>query len=92
MQRDHTRLRQALSDPANGPYAVTKMRELLLEALLDWPMERYDVAEYLLPHGLPIRKGARNAIEGLLRLLATAEAGAVSDILKMAKMSELLTN
>lgn len=90
MQHDFTKLRQALRDPADGPYAVAKMRELLLEALQAWPLERYQVADHLLPHGSPIRKGARGAIEGLLASITAPEASAVNDILKFSKMCELL--
>ncbi|MDH1143310.1 MULTISPECIES: hypothetical protein [Pseudomonas] len=92
MQHDFTKLRQALRDPADGPYAVAKMRELLLEALQAWPLERYQVADYLIPHGSPIRKGARGAIEGLLACITVPEASAVNDILKFSKMCELLNN
>ncbi|WP_444756566.1 hypothetical protein [Pseudomonas sp. A014] len=90
MQHDFTKLRQALRDPADGPYAVAKMRELLLEALQSWPLERYQVADHLLPHGSPIRKGARNAIAGLLGVITGDQARAVNDILKFSKMCELL--
>ncbi|MFJ4390943.1 hypothetical protein [Pseudomonas soli] len=93
MQHDFTKLRQALRDPADGPYAVAKMRELLLEALQAWPIERYHVADYLLPHGRPIRKGARGAIEGLLAFITTRhEVSGVNDILKFSEMCELLSN
>lgn len=92
MQHDFTKLRQALRDPADGPYAVAKMRELLLEALQAWPIERYHVADYLLPHGSLIRKGARGAIEALLAFITVSEASAVSDILKISKICEMLNN
>lgn len=92
MQHDFTKLRQALRDPADGPYAVAKMRELLLEALQAWPIERYHVADYLLPHGRPIRKSARGAIEGLLAFITGCEASGVNDILKFSEMCELLNN
>ncbi|HBO4168677.1 hypothetical protein [Pseudomonas aeruginosa] len=92
MQHDFTKLRQALRDPADGPYAVAKMRELLLEALQAWPIERYQVADYLLPHGSPIRKGARGAIEGLLGFITGPQAIAVNDILKVTEVWELLNN
>lgn len=92
MQHDFTKLRQALRDPADGPYAVAKMRELLLEALQAWPLEKYHVADYLLPHGSLIRKGARGAIDGLLAFITAPEASAANDILKISKMCELLNN
>lgn len=92
MEHDFTKLRQALRDPADGPYAIAKMRELLLEALQAWPLERYHVADYLLPHGRSIRKGARGAIEGLLASITGPETSPVNDILKFSKMCELLNN
>ncbi len=66
MKRDFTRLKQILDDPADGPYAIEKMRGLLLEALEDWPNEKYRVADYLLPWGRPIRKSSRDTIGQLL--------------------------
>ncbi len=92
MQHDFTKLRQALRDPADGPNAVANMRELLLEALQAWPLERYKVADYLLPHGSPIRKGARSAIEALLASISGPEASKVNDILRFSKMCELLNS
>lgn len=69
MQRDFAKLRQALKDPADGPYAVGKMRELLVDLLRDYPRERYQVADLLLPHGRPISQNSRKVVDCLIDVL-----------------------
>ncbi len=69
MQRDFAKLRQALKDPADGPYAVGKMRELLVDLLRDYPRERYQVADLLLPHGRPISQNSRKVVDYLIDVL-----------------------
>lgn len=69
MQRDFAKLRQALKDPADGPYAVGKMRELLVDLLRDYPSERYQVADLLLPHGRPISQNSRKVVDCLIDVL-----------------------
>ncbi|MBS6036502.1 MULTISPECIES: hypothetical protein [Pseudomonas] len=69
MQQDFTKLRQALKDSADGPYAVGKMRELLVELLRDYPRERYQVADLLLPHGRPINQNSRKVVKYLIEQL-----------------------
>lgn len=90
MQRDFTKLRQALHDPADGPYALEKIRGLLLEALQGWPEEKYGTADYLLPWGRPVAKRSRVTIENLLFFVEAPEATSTKSIFKMAKMCELL--
>jgi hypothetical protein len=90
MPHDFTKLRQALQDPADGPYALIKMRELLIEALRGWPGENYQTADYLLPWGQLITIRARSAIEGLLDTISGGHVSAETNILKLAKMCELL--
>lgn len=65
MQHNFAKLRQALQDPADGPYALIKMRELLIEALRDFPEERYQVADLLLAQGRPISQSSRRVIDCL---------------------------
>ena len=69
MQRDFAKLRQTLKDPADGPYAVGKMRELLVDLLRDYPRERYQVADLLLPHGRPISQNSRKVVDYLIDVL-----------------------
>jgi len=90
MQHDFAKLRQALQDPADGPYALEGMRELLIEALRDWPGERYQTADYLLPWGRKITTRARSTIEGLLTTIGGRHIVSEDNILKIAKMCELL--
>ncbi|WP_348971413.1 hypothetical protein [Pseudomonas atacamensis] len=90
MQHDLTKLRHALQNPADGPYALERMRNLLLEALHDWPVEKYHTADYLLPWGRPIAKRSRRTIEGLLSIVEDPGVKLGSSILKLTKMCELL--
>ncbi|MBX8510274.1 hypothetical protein K5D34_11355 [Pseudomonas cichorii] len=69
MKHDFTKLKRALQYPADGLYALEKIRGMLLEALEDWPTEKYQVADYLLPWGQPIKKSSRNTIAHLLNLI-----------------------
>lgn len=90
MQHDFTKLRLALQDQADGHYALERMRELLIQTLKDWPEERYHVADYLLPWGLPITARSRKTIEGLLAIVGTPRSGRENSILKLTKMCELI--
>ena len=55
MQLEFTKLRLALADPADGPYALVEKRNLLINALKNWPNECYPIADLLLPHGPHVR-------------------------------------
>ena len=90
MLHDFTKLRHALQDPADGPYALERMRSLLLEALQDWPVEKYHTADYLLPWGRPIKKRSRGTIEGLLSIVEDPEVKLGSSILELTEMCEML--
>lgn len=90
MQYNFTKLKQALQDPADGPYALERVRLLLLEALQDWPLEKYLTTDYLLPWGRPIAKRSRCTIEGLLIFIESPAARSTRSIFKMAKMLELV--
>ena len=89
MQRDFTRLRQALKDPADGPYALCTMRELFIEALDSFPKERYQVADLLLPPGQPICQRSRRVIDYLIEDLEKSTT-VPDDILFLAKACELM--
>lgn len=89
MQRDLSKLMQALQDPADGPYAVSKMREPLIELLRDYPKERYQVADLLLPPGQPIGQRSRRVIAYLIEVLENS-ATAPGDILLLAGACELM--
>lgn len=69
MQHKFTKLRQALADPADGPYALGRLRELLIDALEHWPSQRYAIADLYLPHGKPVTGKARQMIETLVCML-----------------------
>ena len=90
MKRDFSRLRCALENPADGLYALEKIRGLLLEALEDWPSERYQVADYLLPWGRPIRKSSRNTIDHLLNHINDQAIGGAKGILKPMELIDFL--
>lgn len=90
MKSEFTRLRHILEDPADGPYALEKMRGLLLEALEDWPNEKYKVADYLLPWGRPIRKRSRNTIQHLLNHINDQTDGDAKGILKPMGLIDFL--
>jgi len=89
MQNNFAKLRQALQDPADGPYALIKMRERLIEALRDFPAERYQVADLLLAQGRPISQNSRRVIGYLIEALEnnTIDPG---DILDLAEMLRLM--
>lgn len=89
MQRDFANLKQAVQNPADGPYAVGKMRELLVDLLRDYPKERYQVADLLLPFGQPIRQRSRRVIDHLIEAFETGEP-APEDILAFAGAIELM--
>lgn len=90
MQHDFKKLRLVLQDQADGPYALERMRELLIQTLKDWPQERYHVVDYLLPWGRPIAARSRKTIEGLLAIVDTLPSGSETSILKLTKMCELI--
>lgn len=90
MKREFTRLRHILEDQADGPYALEKMRGLLLEALENWPNERYQVADVLLPWGRSIRKSSRNTIEHLLNHINDQTDGDAKGILKPMELIDFL--
>jgi hypothetical protein len=45
------------------------MRELLVDLLRDYPRERYQVADLLLPHGRPISQNSRKVVDYLIDVL-----------------------
>lgn len=90
MQHDFTKLRQALQDPADGPYSLIKMRELLIHALHAWPAGKYQVVDFLLPHGTSINQRSRRVIEGLLASIGSSPFDTEVNILMRAEMCELL--
>ncbi|MFU0839130.1 MAG: hypothetical protein ACFWUJ_11600 [Pseudomonas fragi] len=68
MQLDFIKLRQALLDPADGPYALAKMRELLIHSLeKKWPSEAYRAADLLLPWSGNITALSRDHIAWFVR-------------------------
>jgi hypothetical protein len=69
MQRDFAKLRQALQDPADGPYALTRMRELLVGVLVDWPDDAYKVADLFLPWSGRISQRSRDDIAWLMHAM-----------------------
>ncbi|MDN5391397.1 MULTISPECIES: hypothetical protein [Pseudomonas] len=69
MQLEFTKLRLALADPADGPYALVEKRNLLINALKNWPNECYPIADLLLPHGKPVSQESRRVIDGLISIL-----------------------
>lgn len=71
MQFEFTKLRLALADPADGPYALVEIRALLISALKSWPNERYPIADMLLPHGKSVSQESRRVIDGLISILET---------------------
>ncbi|NCE83464.1 hypothetical protein [Pseudomonas sp. Q1] len=90
MEHDFRKLKQALTEPADGPYALAKMRELLLEALEDWPNEKYRAADYLLPWGRPIRESSRHTIAHLLTHINDQDTGDAKSILKPMELIDFL--
>ncbi|WP_432755554.1 hypothetical protein [Pseudomonas sp. WMBT8] len=70
MLHDFTSLKLALQDPAYGPYALSKMRELLIQGLeRSWPSEAYAVTNLLLPWSGKISDQSRSDIAWLIAQL-----------------------
>lgn len=70
MHSDFTNLKQTLQDPADGPYALDRMRGLLVQVLKnDWPSEAYTVADLLLPWSGKISDRSRGQIAWLIEQL-----------------------
>lgn len=70
MLHDFTSLKRALQDPAYGPYALSRMRELLIQGLeKTWPSEAYAVTNLLLPWSGKISDQSRSDIAWLVTQL-----------------------
>lgn len=89
MQHKLTKLQQALADPADGPYALGRLRELLIDALEHWPSQRYAIADLYLPHGKPVTGKARRMIDGLICMIE-GNPTSEDEILDLALAMELV--
>ncbi|PMY37313.1 hypothetical protein C1Y35_19700 [Pseudomonas sp. GW456-L14] len=69
MKQEFKKLRQTLLDPADGPHALVKMREQVIDALQNWPKERYPITDLLLPHGKPVSQESRRVLGYLINIL-----------------------
>ncbi|WP_157986844.1 hypothetical protein [Pseudomonas sp. Larv2_ips] len=63
------RLKQAIQNPASTNNAIHDMRDGIVKALSDWPVESYAIADAYAPHGGSITEESRAWLRGLCIVL-----------------------
>lgn len=92
MHCDFTNLKQALQDPADGPYALDRMRGLLVQGLKsDWPSEAYPVTDLLLPWSGKISDRARGEIAWLIERLEHDPSYGRSGLAKVVALMQTIS-
>lgn len=91
MELDFTKLRQALIDPADGPYALEKMRDLLIKALSYWCRDAYRVTDLFLPWSGRITQQSRDDITWLLQAIEQTPWLVEVSLLEFCKTYKLIT-
>lgn len=91
MGLDFTKLRQALLDPADGPYALEKMRDLLIKALSYWSRDANKVADLFLPWSGKITQRSRDDIAWLIQAIEQTPWLEEVSLLEFCKTYKLIT-